>query len=98
VIEVAARTHDRWLEMGVADRGPGIPEEHLAQVFNKFFTINRAEEARGTGLGLAISKGFVEAHGGKIWAENRPGGGAKIIFTVPLSGMEKASPILGEKK
>jgi two-component system sensor histidine kinase KdpD len=92
LIEVSARTRDKWLEIGVADQGPGIPEEHLTQVFNKFFTLNRAEEAGGTGLGLAISKGFVEAHGGKIWAENRPGGGSKIIFMLPLPPSE------GERK
>ncbi len=84
IIEVDVRTRDHWLEIGIADQGPGIPEEYLAQVFNKFFRSNRTEGVSGTGLGLAISKGIVEAHGGKIWAENRPGGGAKIVFTIPL--------------
>jgi two-component system sensor histidine kinase KdpD len=84
-IEVAGRIRDRWLEIEVADQGPGIPEEYLKQVFNKFFRISRTEEVSGTGLGLAISKGIVEAHGGEIWAENRPGGGSKIVFTLPLA-------------
>jgi two-component system, OmpR family, sensor histidine kinase KdpD len=84
-IEVAGRIRDRWLEIEVADQGPGIPEEYLKQVFNKFFRLSRTEEVSGTGLGLAISKGIVEAHGGEIWAENRPGGGSKIVFTLPLA-------------
>ena len=93
IIEVDVRTRDHWLEIGVADQGPGIPEEYLVQVFNKFFRSNRTEEVSGTGLGLAISKGIVEAHGGKIWAENRPGGGAKIVFMIPLPvpGAERKS-------
>jgi two-component system, OmpR family, sensor histidine kinase KdpD len=89
-IDVAARTRDGWLEIRVADQGPGIPEEHLVQVFNKFFRLRRTEETGGTGLGLAISKGIVEAHGGKIWAENRAEGGSRIVFALPLqaSGTE----------
>jgi two-component system sensor histidine kinase KdpD len=90
VIEVSAQVRDNGLEVGVTDEGPGIPEEYLVQVFNKFFRLNRSEEVSGTGLGLAISKGIIEAHEGKIRAENRPGGGSKIIFTLPfkISGVE----------
>jgi two-component system, OmpR family, sensor histidine kinase KdpD len=100
MIEVTARTRDKWVEIGIADQGPGIPEEYLLQVFNKFFTLNRAADSSGTGLGLTISRGFVEAHGGKIWAENRPGGGLKIVFTLPLtdSEIEGKSPDRGERK
>ena len=85
MIEVAARIREKELEIEVADQGPGIPEEHLTQIFNKFFRVTRADGTSGTGLGLAISKGIVEAHGGKIRAENRPGGGTKIVFTLPLT-------------
>jgi len=90
-IEFSARTRENWLEVEVADQGPGIPEEYLMQVFNKFFRLSRHEKFSGTGLGLAISKGIIEAHGGKIWAENRPGGGSKIIFTLPLTISETES-------
>jgi two-component system sensor histidine kinase KdpD len=86
IIEVAARTRENWLEIQVADQGPGIPKENLEQVFNKFFRISRAEGVSGVGLGLAISKGIVEAHGGKIWAESRPTGGLKVVFILPLEG------------
>jgi len=98
-IEVSAQIRENRLEIEVADQGPGIPEEHLTQVFNKFFRLSRTEEVSGTGLGLAISKGIIEAHGGKIWAENRPGGGSKIVFTLPLtlSGTESKSQTLGQR-
>jgi len=70
----------------IGDRGPGIPEEDLGHIFEKFYRVKRFENVVGTGLGLSICKGIVEVHGGKIWAENRPDGGARVIFTLP-SGM-----------
>jgi signal transduction histidine kinase len=76
---------ENHVEIEVADQGPGVPREHLGRIFNKFFRFKRTEEVGGTGLGLAISKGIVEAHEGKIWAENRPVGGLKIIFTLPFA-------------
>ncbi len=99
-IEFSAGTRENWLEVEVADQGPGIPKEYLMQVFNKFFRLSRHEEFSGTGLGLAISKGIIEAHGGTIWAENRPGGGSKIIFTLPLtiSGTESKSQTVDSRK
>ncbi len=54
-------------------------------MFEKFYRGHPAT-ARGAGLGLAICRGFVKAHGGRIWAENRPGGGAAFRFTIPLTG------------
>jgi two-component system sensor histidine kinase KdpD len=62
----------------------GIPREDLKRVFDKFYRVQRPESVSGTGLGLAICKGIVEAHGGFIAAENRPGGGTTITFTLPL--------------
>jgi two-component system sensor histidine kinase KdpD len=85
LIEVAGRVRENRVEIEVADQGPGVPREHLGQIFNKFFQFKRTEEVGGTGLGLAISKGIVEAHEGRIWAENRPEGGFKIVFTLPLT-------------
>jgi len=69
----------------VADRGPGIPTEALPRLFEPFYRVQReGQTARGTGLGLAVAKGLVEAHGGHVWAENREGGGARFVFTLPL--------------
>ena len=79
-IDVAARERMDGVEVSVADRGPGIKPEDLGRVFEKFY---RASAAPGAGLGLAICKAVVEAHGGTIRAENRPGGGSLFLLTLP---------------
>jgi len=71
------------IEVRVADSGMGIPTDKLNTIFDAFYTTKRD----GTGLGLSIARAIVETHGGKIWAENRPGGGAVFCFTLPLSRM-----------
>lgn len=83
-IAIAARQVDGEVQVEVADRGPGIPAAALQRIFDAFYRLEGAR-ARGTGLGLAVAKGLVEAHGGRIWVENRPDGGAKFVFTLPLS-------------
>jgi two-component system sensor histidine kinase KdpD len=74
----------------VADRGPGIPEEHLERIFEKFYRVSGDGAGGGAGLGLAICRGVVEAHGGRIWAANRDGGGAVLRFTLPIEGTPPA--------
>jgi signal transduction histidine kinase len=69
----------------VLDSGPGIPAEHLARVFEPFYST----KPEGMGMGLVVSKTIIEAHQGKIWAENRPEGGACFSFTVPISNGER---------
>ncbi len=84
-IDVSAQRAGDDLRVDVADRGPGIPDAALPRVFEAFFRADTARtRARGQGVGLAVAKGLVEAHGGRIWAENRPGGGARFVFTLPL--------------
>lgn len=68
------------VEVLVADSGTGIPAEKLNEIFETFYTTKRS----GTGLGLSIARTIVETYGGRIWAENRPGGGAVFRFTLPL--------------
>lgn len=85
-VRVSARRIGNQLEVEVADRGPGIPAEALAHLFEPFYRVRRpGPQPRGTGLGLAVASGLVEAHGGRIWAENRTAGGARFTFTLPLS-------------
>ena len=69
------------VEVSVANSGTGIPAGKLNEIFDAFYTTKRL----GTGLGLSIARTIVETYGGKIWAENRPGGGAAFRFTLPLS-------------
>jgi two-component system sensor histidine kinase KdpD len=85
-VQVHASLAQGSLILNVADRGPGIAAETLPRIFDKFFRGPEAP-AGGSGLGLTIAKGFVEAHGGTISAENRPSGGA--IFTLRLPQPEK---------
>lgn len=83
-IEVQAVVTDTEACISVADRGVGIPSEDLERVFDKFYRVKRSGATRGVGLGLSICKGIVEGHSGRIWAENRPGGGTVVRFTLPL--------------
>jgi two-component system sensor histidine kinase KdpD len=88
-IEVIATATDQSLTIEVADHGPGLPPGEEDKVFEKFF---RGEQrvARGAGLGLAICRGIVRAHGGRIWAQNLPGGGVAFLFTLPLAATAPA--------
>jgi two-component system sensor histidine kinase KdpD len=84
-MDINARIDRGKLALEVCDRGPGVPEADLKRVFDKFYRIPVPEGAGGTGLGLAICKGIVEAHGGTIRADNRTGGGLRVIVTLPLN-------------
>jgi len=85
-IRISVRLRGEEVEVEVADSGPGISPDALPRLFTPFYTRpSREAVSRGSGLGLAIARGLVEAHGGRIWAENRPEGGAKFVFTLPLT-------------
>ena len=83
-IEIDASARGDQLVIDVADHGEGIAEASAEWIFEKFSTSRTKGISEGVGLGLAICKGFVEAHGGTIFAENRPGGGALFRFTIPI--------------
>jgi len=79
-IDVATdRSDDGQIEVTVADSGPGIRAEHRARLFDSFFTTKQ----NGMGLGLSIARSIVEAHGGRIQAENGAEGGAVFRFSIP---------------
>jgi two-component system phosphate regulon sensor histidine kinase PhoR len=67
----------------VTDSGPGIPQAERSRIFERFYKADRARTKGGTGLGLAIARHIVEGHGGRIWVECAPGGGAQFCFTLP---------------
>jgi two-component system sensor histidine kinase KdpD len=81
-IEVSAAVAGAKVVVEVSDRGPGLAPGDEARVFEKFYR-GRSVRARGVGLGLAICRAIVQAHGGSISAENRPGGGTTFRFTLP---------------
>jgi signal transduction histidine kinase len=80
------------VQLEISDRGPGIPAEFHRQVFDKFFRMPGDLKDGGVGLGLAICGAIVNAHGGAIWVEDNPGGGARFRITLPLDG-EPPAPL-----
>jgi two-component system sensor histidine kinase KdpD len=91
-LEIAARVLADHLEMTVADRGVGINPSDFRHVFDQFYRVQRPEGVSGTGLGLSVSKGIIEAHGGSIEAQNRPGGRTTIRLTLPLDDRQPLAP------
>jgi len=78
------RRESNVIEVAVSDRGPGIPPAALPRLFDPFYrAIDSGPHPHGLGLGLAVVKGLVTAHGGRVTAENRAGGGARFVFTLP---------------
>lgn len=91
-VHIRLRREKDDIEVEIADEGPGIPPAEIPHLFSRFYRVTAgaagAGGAKGTGLGLAIVKGIVEAHGGRVRAGGRPGGGALFTFTLPLQGTE----------
>lgn len=96
-ITITAGQSGDKIEVSVIDRGHEVPEKDLNNIFDKFYRIQSPMQASGTGLGLAICKGFIDAHGGSIWAENILDTGVKITFTLPIDkGFPVGPPIMNE--
>jgi two-component system phosphate regulon sensor histidine kinase PhoR len=86
-IEIGAAEAGATVEVTVADTGPGIPEDELRRIFERFYRVDRARsrDPGGTGLGLAIVRHLTELHGGRVVARNRPTGGALLTVTLPAT-------------
>jgi two-component system sensor histidine kinase KdpD len=93
VVRVRARVDGESIHVLVSNQGPQIPLAHLERIFDKFYRVTEADRVTGTGLGLSICKGIIEAHGGRIWAENLPDG-LGFNFTLPLLWDGKSAPQL----
>jgi signal transduction histidine kinase len=91
----AAPAVDGRVTIAVSDEGPGIPEQDLSRVFERFYRVDksRARDPGGTGLGLAIVRHLVELHGGTVKVENREEGGARFTITVGRGEQPLAAPL-----
>ena len=89
---MSASVADAKMLISVADRGPGIPPADIERIFDKFYRVTRGQRdttrTMGTGLGLAVCRGLVEAHGGHIWAENRPD--LRLMESAVAGGVEES--------
>jgi signal transduction histidine kinase len=94
-ITLTTSTGSGELRITIEDCGPGIPEEDLPRIFERFYRINkeRSRKRGGAGLGLSIAKTIAEVHGGRIDAESRVGGGTRMSLHFPLlAGQEEIKP------
>ncbi len=91
------RSNDE-VHVAVADCGVGIPPAALPRLFEPFYRVNgTGPRPQGTGVGLTVARGLVEAHGGRIWVENQPEGGARFVFTLPLAESHPSTDNLGHQ-
>lgn len=94
-VEVTARQRDGEVVVSVRDEGPGISREDLPHVFEKYYRASSARPKAGLGLGLYICRLMIEAHGGRIWAESRPGEGCTFRIAIPATPRAAASGAAG---
>ncbi len=84
-IVLSARHVADVIEFAVSDTGPGIQPHNVSLLFEKFYRVDATGRVSGSGIGLTISKGLVEAHGGHIWVDSRPGEGTVVCFSIPFN-------------
>jgi two-component system OmpR family sensor kinase len=86
LVALRVEVHDGRVRFVVDDDGPGIPENERAAIFARFHRLDRARsrDSAGAGLGLAIVQAIATAHGGRVWADAAPGGGARLVLEIPV--------------
>jgi two-component system sensor histidine kinase KdpD len=84
MVEIEITRSGDDVRVSVADHGPGVPAEERERVFEQFARGAGVEDAVGAGIGLAITREFVQAHGGRCWIQETPGGGATVVVTLPM--------------
>ena len=89
-IKIQVDPKDHEFEFSISDTGPGVPDEHLPHIFDRFWQAKH-EFRKGAGLGLAIAKGLVEAQGGRIWIKSKLGAGSTFYFTLPRQKINSRS-------
>jgi PAS domain S-box-containing protein len=90
-IAVTVEAREEEVLVSVADRGPGIPAAERAAIFDRFYRApSTTGDREGFGIGLYIARGLVQAHGGRMWADARPGGGTTVCFTLPVGESDDA--------
>ena len=94
-IHISATRHDNEYIISVRDNGIGFDPQYADRIFGLFKRLHRAEEYPGTGVGLALCKQIIEQHGGRIWADSKPGQGSTFFFSLPGSSEEKLSEFAG---
>jgi two-component system sensor histidine kinase KdpD len=92
-IQITASCDETAVLLGVGDRGPGILRQDRERVFDKFYRLRTAHPVSGTGLGLSICMAIVEAHGGSISVDDRPGGGSMFTISLPVERLDTAGLI-----
>ena len=92
-VDVALERVNDEVVLTVSDRGPGVPEEDLARIFEPFYRGDPSRDHRngGQGIGLAITERVMELHGGQVGAENRVGGGLEVTLKLPAATQSSAS-------
>jgi len=86
---IVAPDDDKMVQVSVSDQGKGVPKRYRKSIFEKFARIKSVSSSKGLGLGLAFCRLAIEGHGGRIWVDDAPGGGARFSFTLPI--VEKRS-------
>lgn len=83
-VQVEMKPGDRWATLVVSDDGPGIPQQDLERIFERFYQSDASRTGEGTGLGLAIARWITREHGGRVYAANNPQGGARFTVELPV--------------